>query len=211
MVYEEIYLQLFLVAMGMVMLSLLLNKILGITPEIMKEIRDKSLNLQERMKNAQMLGDTRLMGELQRETMQIMKLMAKKQLIPLCLRCFIFIGLFAVLNLFYGVYDAASGFFFGGGWFLYYFLLAMAFSLSLYGVKRAYRKATGKEDKRSSFMKEMSQVLNLNSLRPGEGTVFQIPAASKPIEHQPMPLSDDWKNRLQDDNDNDEDSSETYN
>ncbi len=193
MVYEEIYLQLFFISFGMVLFSLLLNKILGITPETMKDVRDKATNLKDRIQHAQVLGDMRLMQELQAETMQLMKLMMKKQLVPLCLRCFIFIGIWIVLSFFYASYGPQSGFFFGLGWFLYYFLLAMGLSFAIMGIRYGYRKATGKEDRRTSFIKEMSQILNFSSLRQGAGTFYQMPTSPS----TPQQPTDTWKSRIQ--------------
>jgi len=195
MANEEIYLQLLLISLGIVLFSLFLNKILGITPESMKEIREKTLNLQERMGNAQVIGDMRLMRELQMETMQLMKLMAKKQIIPMCLRCVIFIGIWIVLSFFYNNYGPESGFFFGLGWIFYYFILALGLSFAFMGIRLAYRKRTGKQDNRSSFMKEMSEILNLGSIRPGSGTIYHMPSEST----SPPPVIDNWKDRIKSD------------
>ena len=193
MVYEEIYLQIFLFAFGMVVLSLLLNKLLGIKPGIMLEVRDKAKNLQERMKNAQVLGDMRMMQELQQETMQLMKLMLKKQVGPMCLRCVIFWVIFGIVGIFYVNYGFGSQFFFGLGWPIYYLLLAFGLSFSIMGLKKYYYKKTGKEGKTTSFMKEMSQILNFRSIHPESGTFYQMPTQSTPVPKQ----IDAWKNKIQ--------------
>jgi hypothetical protein len=197
MVYEEIYLQLFLITLGMVAFSLILNKLLGFKPENMVDIRDKALNLKERLENAQALGDMRLMQELQYETVQLMKQMLKKQIVPLCLRCFIFIGILTVIGIIYGAYGFGSQFFFGLGWPFYYFFLTLGLSLVIFGIKRYYFKLTGKQNKRTNFLREITQVLNLGSLRSGAGTVYQLPSQMSASQQQPPVATDSWKDRIQ--------------
>ncbi|NVM16087.1 MAG: DUF106 domain-containing protein [Candidatus Lokiarchaeota archaeon] len=149
----EIIIQIMLITIGMVGLSELLNRILGLNMGAARELREKSQNLQERMRTARLTGDRREMLELQQESMELTKLMMKKQMIPSCVRCFIFLGIFAVIGIIYAPY--AEGLipfpilFFGSGWFALYFLFSIAFTLIIYGFKRLYRKLTGKEVKRA--------------------------------------------------------------
>ncbi|TFF87770.1 MAG: DUF106 domain-containing protein [Promethearchaeota archaeon] len=227
MTAEEIILQIFLITIGITLFSLLLNKLLGLNPEKMKELREKALNLQERMQNAQAIGDPGLMQSLQMESMQLMKDMMKKQLLPMCIRCGIFIGILAFLNFIYA--DYATGLlpfpilFFGDGWFAIYFLFAIAFSLIIYASKKLYYKITGKQSKRQSFAKElmgsqspltggmgggMSGGMDGMLSMPGTGTTRQpqspqqASSGMKPMDYRDQEgkqesSSSSWKQRLE--------------
>jgi hypothetical protein len=104
------------------------------------------------MRTARLTRNPQEMLELQQESMELSKQMMKKQLIPSCVRCLIFLGIFAVIGVFYANYSEGllpfPILFFGSGWFAIYFLFSITFSLIIYGLKRLYRKLTGKEVKR---------------------------------------------------------------
>ncbi|GAI97312.1 unnamed protein product, partial [marine sediment metagenome] len=142
-----IIIQILFITIGMIVLGMALNYILGLRKEALREMRKKAKNLQERIKNAQLLGDYQLMAQTQKESVQFMKLMMKKQLIPLCLRCVIFISIFAVLGFIFSDYKKGLLPFplliFGNGWVAIYIIFSISISLIIYGVKRLYRKITG--------------------------------------------------------------------
>ena len=199
----DIILQLMFIAFVMVLFSLLLNKILGVKPSKMKEIRDKARNLRERVRQAEILGDPVLTQQLQVETMQMMKDMLKKQLVPMCIRCLIFIGIFIVISMFYGQYEY---------WFWIYFLFSFSFSMIAMGLRYAYKKIRGKEDKRKVFAKEImesiypSQQFQLQSsgfhlsghpaTESQDSSNFQESTNVKE-ENQKVEKSDEWKDRIQ--------------
>ena len=66
----EIIIQIMLITIGMVALSEVLNKILGLNMEAARELRERSTNLQERMRTARLTGDPQEMLELQQESME---------------------------------------------------------------------------------------------------------------------------------------------
>ena len=146
----DIIYQLMFISFALVLFGLLLNKLLGVKPSKMKEIRDKAKNLRERVRQAEILGDTVLLQQLQVETMSLMKEMMKKQLIPMCIRCFIFIGIFIVISMIYGQYEY---------WFWIYFLFSFSFSMAAFGLRYLYKKITKKEDKRKGFAKEIMELV----------------------------------------------------
>ncbi|MCK4382438.1 MAG: DUF106 domain-containing protein, partial [Candidatus Lokiarchaeota archaeon] len=186
-----------------------LNRIMGVNRDSAREIREKSKNLQERMRAAQLTGDNQILQELQRESMELTKTMMKKQMIPSCVRCAIFIGIFAVLGAVY--VDHADGLLpfpilFGTGWFIVYFLFSITFSLIFYGFKRLYRKLTGKEVKRKGGLREI-----LGGLSPQAGDQEQNLQLTRPIPYQSMqggvdedlvekkeeqPKVDSWKDHI---------------
>jgi len=204
MANEEIIIQIMFITMGMVAVGMILNKIMGLNPEVMREMRDKALNVQERMKTAQLTGDGQQMMELQRESMQITKEMMKKQLIPTCIRCFIFIGIFAVIGFIYA--DYASGLlpfpilFFGDGWVAIYFLFSIAFTLLIYGIKKLYKKYTGQEDPRKKA-REITGMLSPASdySRSSFQLTQPLPSYSEIIQEgqsQKSEREDSWKDRI---------------
>jgi len=153
MANEEIIIQIMLITIAMIGVGEILNRIMGVKSDALRELQEKSKNLRERMRTAQLTGNAQIMLELQRESMELTKIMMKKQMIPSCVRCLIFLGIFAVLGVVYAEY--AEGLLpfpilvFGTGWWAVYILFSLTFSLILYGFKRLYRKLTGKEVKRN--------------------------------------------------------------
>ena len=102
-----VILQIMFITLGMVGLGIVLNRVLGLRKEKIRDFKERALNLQERVRSAQAIGDVQMMVQLQRETVQLSKQIMLKQFVPLCLRCAIFIGIFTILSFIYGPY--ASG------------------------------------------------------------------------------------------------------
>jgi len=148
----------------MTILGFVLNKILGIKKQNFIDLREKAQNLQERMKNAQATRDVQMMMQLQQESVQFMKKLLKKQVIPLCLRCSLFIGIFIVLNFIYR--DYSSGLlpfpilFLGDGWFVIYFLFSLSFAIIIYGIRKLYKKLTGKETQAQNQLKNIIKIIS---------------------------------------------------
>ncbi|MHA2289349.1 MAG: EMC3/TMCO1 family protein [Promethearchaeota archaeon] len=204
----DIIIQIMLITIGMVALSEVLNKILGINMEAARELREKSKNLQERMQIAKLSRDPQEMIELQRESVELYKQLMKKQLLPSCVRCLIFWAIFAVIGIVYA--DYATGLLpfpiIGDGWFSVYFLFSITFSLIVYGFKRLYRKLTGKQVKRDRASRGM-----LGGLFPQTGEQEQYLQLTREIPQEPLQeevfedtpeekgessTSDSWKERL---------------
>lgn len=159
-----IIIQIMFITIGMLIVGMILNRLLGLRKENLKALREQAQNMQDRMRNAQLLGDPQLLMQLQQESMIFMKKMMKKQLIPMCVRCVIFIGIFAILGLIYGEYTnlLPFPFIFGSGWVSVYFIFSITFSLSIYGIKRLYRKLTGKETKSQNKLRDIIGMASLS-------------------------------------------------
>jgi len=206
----DIIIQIMFITLAMVGLSEILNRVFGLNMDTAKEMRTNSRILQERMKTARLTGNSQEMVELQQESIALTKVMMKKQMIPSCVRCAIFMGIFGLIG---GIYIAYGEgllpfpiLFFGTGWFAVYFLFSISFSLILYGLKRLYKKLTGKEDKRKKASKEIlgmlspdsgSQEGNLQLTRP---IPIRSPAVAdtdgKQEDSYGQPKSDTWKDRI---------------
>jgi hypothetical protein len=205
----EIIIQIMLITIGMVALSEILNRIFGLNMETAKELRERSQDLQQRMMNARITRNPEEMIKLNRESIEVSKLMMKKQLIPSCVRCIIFIGIFALVGVLYANY--AEGLlpfpilFFGSGWFAIYFLFSITFSVILYGFKRLYRKLTGKEVKGSgvlggllgTFSHQTEEQVNLQLTRsiPQE-SADEINGEEIQDKDFEEPKVESWKNRI---------------
>jgi len=210
MANEEIIIQIMFITLAMVGLSEILNRFFGLNMDTAREMRENSRNLQERMKTARLTGNSQEMVALQQESIALTKVMMKKQMIPSCVRCAIFVGIFGLIG---GIYiDYGKDLlpfpilFFGTGWFAVYFLFSITFSLIIYGLKRLYRKLTGKEDKRKKASKEI-----LGMLSPGSGSQQGNLQLTRPIPIRPppgvdtdgeledsygQPKNDTWKDRI---------------
>ncbi|MFO8017047.1 MAG: hypothetical protein R6U96_00285 [Promethearchaeia archaeon] len=178
----EIIIQLIFIALGMVVLSRIFNRIFGLSPDKMKGMREKAQNLQERIRNAQTMGDPQMMHDLQVESQELMKDMAKRQFLPMCIRCIIFLGIFSVIGLIYGQYD---------GWFWVYFISSLVFSFSAMGLRYAYRKITGKE-KKSRGIGELMNMMSPTQQDFSQG--IQIPTQN--TRQKDGTAQPSWKERL---------------
>jgi len=195
----EIILGIMLITLVMIGVGEILNKIMGVNKDAALKLREKSNNLRERMRTAQLTGNAQIMLELQRESMELTKIMMKKQMIPSCVRCLIFWGIFAVIGIVYASYREGllpvQIAFFGNGWFAVYFLFSITFSLILYGIKRLYRKLTGKEVKRNK-----PSILGLISPKSEDSeSVIQLTRQiNEPIQERGYvdEQEESWKNRI---------------
>jgi hypothetical protein len=193
---EFIILQIFFITLGMVVFSMLLNKIMGINPKSAKEFREKAQNLQERMKNAQLVSDRQQFSRLQQESMQLTKEMMKKQLLPSCLRCIVFWVIFAIIGIFYNPFGALLPFpllFFGDGWVAVYFLFSIGLTLIIYLARWGYRKITGKVDSRKSDVTEVRNILSRSSTETQE--IFQLDSHKDDLGTN-RTRGDSWKERI---------------
>lgn len=208
-----IILQIMFTTIGMIILGMVLNKILGLSKEKMKEFKEKALNIQERMRNAQVIGDIQTMTQLQRETMQFTKQIMIKQFIPLCLRCAIFIGIFGILGAIYADYQAGLLPFpvliFGNGWVALYFVFSISFSLIIFGIKKLYKKITGKTISTQSNLRDVLEIVSPTQRTSGisfqvSGTATSSPSRITTVdtnmasntEDESQGKSDSWKDRI---------------
>ena len=196
-----IILQIMLVTIGMIILGMILNKVLGLSKEKITEFKERASNLQERMRNAQVIGDIQMMARLQRETMQFTKQIIIKQFVPLCLRCFIFIGVFAVLGVIYKDYGKDLLPFplliFGTGWVAIYFIFSISFSLLIFGIKKLYKRVTGKDISTQNNLREIMQLVS--PTQQTSGISYQVSGAvpSSKEEENSSEKTDSWKERIQ--------------
>jgi uncharacterized membrane protein (DUF106 family) len=205
MAVGDIVIQIFLITVAMVAFSEILNKLMGLNMGTARDLREQAKNLQERMRLAQLTKDMEELYKLQQESIQLTKEMMKKQLLPSCVRCIIFFGIFAVLNFIYADYSAGIFpfpiLFFGSGWFAVYFLFSIGLSLLVWGIKKVYRKYTGKEDARK---KESNAILGMQSFKQdeSEGHIQLTRSLPEPyIEEtqtndQNENESDSWKTKI---------------
>lgn len=200
MTNEIIIFQIFLVTLGMVVLSMIFNKLTGLNQGSAREIREQTMALQERMRTAQQEGNVQTLRELQQESIELTKTMMKKQLIPSCVRCFIFLGIFGILGFFFAEYSTGllpfPVLFFGSGWIGVYFLFSISLSLIIYLVKRVYRKMTGQEDKRKLEKQEIMGMLNPTSGNTRGYMQLNVePSEELPID-DPTERKDSWKEKI---------------
>ena len=201
----EIIIQIMFITLGMVIVGMILNRVLGLRKENLRNLREKSKNLQDRMRNAQLIGDPQLMMQLQREIMIFTKTLMKKQLVPMCVRCIIFIGIFGILGLIFA--NAPSDllpfpFLFGSGWVSVYFIFSIVFSLSIYGIKRLYRKLTGKETKSQNKLRNLMGMITPsqqgNFISGSQNIPNNRMSSQSEEERQDSSNSDNtWKDRIE--------------
>jgi uncharacterized membrane protein (DUF106 family) len=185
-----VVIQIIFITLGMIALGIVLNHFLGLTKEALEDMRKKALNFRDRMKNAQLMGDYQQLTQIQQESAQFMKIMMKKQMIPLCLRCIIFIGIFMVLGLIYADYQSGLLPFplliFGSGWVAIYLIFSLFFSFFIWGVKRL----TGMGSKTQSEVREIMGIIS-----PQQGVGLSSYVSSNTSDE---PRKDTWKDRLED-------------
>ncbi|KKN17469.1 hypothetical protein LCGC14_0965560 [marine sediment metagenome] len=201
-----IIIQIMFITIGMTIIGMILNRVLGLRKENLKNLREKAQNIQDRIRNAQLLNDYQLIMQLQRESMIFMKTLMKKQLIPMCVRCIIFIGIFGILGLIYADYSAGLLPFpiliFGDGWFAIYFLFSIGFALSIYGIKRLYKKLTGKETKSQNKLRELMGMItpaHQGTLSTGSQYLAnnRTPSLSEEERQDSSNSNNTWKDRIE--------------
>jgi uncharacterized membrane protein (DUF106 family) len=144
------------ITLGMVAFGLILNKILGINPNIAKEIQKEAKNLQDRMRTAQAMGDFQMLRQLQQESMQLTRQMITKQFLPQCLRLILFFVIYAVIGFIYANYSSGLfpfKIFNNDGWFAVYLIFSIGFSLFYILIKKIY-----------DYMKEIGDKWKLNQM-----------------------------------------------
>ncbi|MFX1502373.1 MAG: EMC3/TMCO1 family protein [Promethearchaeota archaeon] len=191
-----VMIQIMFITLGMIVLGMALNYILGLRKDVLKEMRKNALNIRERMKNAQIMGDYQLMSQLQKESVQFMKIMMKKQMIPMCLRCLVFIGIFIVLGFIYSDYESGllpfPLLFFGSGWLAIYLIFSLYFSLVIWGVKRL----TGMGRKTQSSVREIAGIVS--PTQPGSGfPISKVSTQDRLKKIDILPRKDAWKDRIE--------------
>ncbi|MFX1274643.1 MAG: hypothetical protein ACFFBP_02795 [Promethearchaeota archaeon] len=200
------------ITIAMMIVSMVFNKFWGVKREFLVELREKFSNLQERMNNAQILGDVRQMRQLQLEANQILKSMMYKQYLPLCLRCSLFLIVFAILSFIFSGYEWGLLPFniplLGSGWFALYFLFSLGFSLLIFGSKLLYRKVTGKGNKKGSSLRQIINELSLkssNTMSGGGSLTFDASEFQSSLQkdnylpsNENIDSSDGWKDKIQD-------------
>ncbi len=209
-----IILQIIGITIGMIIFGMFLNKILGLSKEKINEFREKASNIQERMRNAQAVGDIQMLTQLQRETMQFTKQIMLKQFVPLCVRCVIFIGIFGILGFIYAEFSSGllpiNILIFGSGWVAIYFIFSISFSLIIYGVKKLYKRITGKTVSTQSDIREVLEMVSPTQRTSGISFQVSRTVPSRPsrittvdanitsnTEDDSQGKSDSWKDRIE--------------
>ncbi len=98
--------------------------------------------------NVQVMKPARSSQEINAELMALMKKMSKEQLLPMCIRCGIFWGIFALLGAIYGAAGNVLSFdflFFGRQWIGAYVMFSLIFSFGFLGLQKLYQKLTHQE------------------------------------------------------------------
>ncbi len=100
--------------------------------------------------NLQVGKPARSYEQINAELMTLMKKMSKEQLLPMCFRCGIFWGIFALLGAIYGNAGPVLSFdflFFGHEWIGAYVMFSLIFSFSFLGLQKLYQKLTHQNQK----------------------------------------------------------------
>ncbi len=167
--------------------------------------------LQEKLLKAQRFNNIELFQEAQNELANEMRELMRKQMIPMCVRSLVFLGMFGLLGLLYGQYDSIFPFpilFFGKGWAAVYILTSLGLSLIIALFKKLFKKGTTQQQFvdiagiRSGMMN-----LSMNQMSPMNpaNTINPRPIANNNFAEQPPNLdtsSDapenvpEWKKRM---------------
>ncbi|MBD3350112.1 MAG: DUF106 domain-containing protein [Candidatus Lokiarchaeota archaeon] len=133
------YLVVFLITLGMVIVSKLFSKKFGLNMQQQMENQERLQNLQQELMKAQ--SDPMEMQRIQAESAELMSSMMKKQMLPMCLRSLLFFGIFGLLAAFYaGVeFDKNPIQIFGPGYASLYFMYSIGLSLVFWGIKKIIR------------------------------------------------------------------------
>jgi hypothetical protein len=141
------YLQMFLIVLGIVVFSQIFNLVFGLKFSQQMENQQRIREIQEEILNPQ--NSPEEIQRLQAESMKIMSETLKKNLIPSCVRCGIFLIIFWVLGLFYSEVDFLGQ---GSGYYGIYLLFSLGLSFIIYGIKRIWKKIRSEGTVEEPFM-----------------------------------------------------------
>jgi len=206
-----VILLIFFMTCGMVALSMIFNRIFGLSGEKAREFQERSKEVQENMRIAQATQDRELLLQAQQQSLALTKEMMKKQLLPLGLRCIIFFGIMALVGVIFAPYGTGLLPFWipilGDGWFAIYFIFSISISIALWLVKFLYRRMTGKVKQQKGVLSMFSSanqmgsqsILNLPRPTTPQNTTTTPP--EEPDEEEPKPSTphraDSWKEKIQ--------------
>ncbi|OLS14369.1 MAG: hypothetical protein RBG13Loki_2018 [Promethearchaeota archaeon CR_4] len=152
----DIWIQILLISLALSIFSQFLNKIMKLDSKNVKALQTRLRELSQEMDaarygsgvNVQGIKPTRSLEEVNGEIRLLMKRMMKEQFLPMCVRCGIFWGIFAILAAIYGQYSEGVLFFtfplFGSGWMGAYVFFSLVIGLSIFGLKKLYQWITHK-------------------------------------------------------------------
>ncbi|MHA1729700.1 MAG: hypothetical protein ACTSWY_13365 [Promethearchaeota archaeon] len=129
------YLEMFLIVLAVVLFSQIFNHIFGLKMSQQLANQEKIRQLKQDLLAAS--DDPLEIQRLQEESVLIMKETMKKTLIPSCVRCIIFLGIFGIIGFFYAGIDFLGP---GSGYFIIYFLYSIVLSLLIFAIKRLIKK-----------------------------------------------------------------------
>jgi hypothetical protein len=139
------YLEMFLFIIGMLLFSQLFNKFFGIKASDQMATQEHIRELQQELLENQ--DDPNELMRLQGEMAQIMRKMMSKTILPMCIRCVIFWGIFWILGIrFAGVN------FIGGGYFPFYIVVSIGISIAMYYIKRLFKNSGRGPQKEEPFI-----------------------------------------------------------
>ena len=139
---------------------------------------------------AQQTQDAELFRQTQEEMMAAMKDMMKNQMLPMCLRSLLFLGIFFVLGLIYGEYTEILPFnilFFGRGWVALYLVTSLGLSLVIFLLKKLF----GKKEPETRSVKEMLGMSESDSL-----SFDQKPVGTQNTFSGSTSTQNNWKSQL---------------
>ena len=149
MAHEEIILQVIIITIVVYFARMAFNKFFGLSGSERRDLMQKSMDLQKNLNEA--MGDPNEVERLQKEAMELMQQMLKKQMIPMCISCITFLVLWAILGIVYMDFSANSGLlpfpvlFFGDGWEGLYVLTSFSLVGISFLIRYIYKKAKGIE------------------------------------------------------------------
>jgi uncharacterized membrane protein (DUF106 family) len=200
----EIILQIIGFSIFMVILSMIMNKKYMLSQEAMMAQQERMQMLQEKLMKAQRFNNIELFQEAQAELANEMKELMRKQMIPMCVRTLVFLGMFGLLGLLYGQYDSIFPFpilFFGKGWAAVYILTSLGLSLLIALFKKIFKKGTTQQPFvdiagiRSGMMNlSMNQMTPMNSIPPTNKSTADPPLNSAlSNDEEKIP---EWKKKM---------------
>ncbi|MHA1613064.1 MAG: hypothetical protein ACTSYU_13485 [Promethearchaeota archaeon] len=144
-----------------------------VSQESQMQIQMQVQDLQDQLKVAQEEHNPELTVQLNAEMMEVMKVMYKKQLVPMLIRSVVFFGLFGLMRLLYGGFDEYLPFTFllGRTLFSLYLLVSLSASLVLFLIRYIMKKINPKDTPKEEVVIDKLRALQSNIIvnRSAEG------------------------------------------
>lgn len=192
------------ISLLMSMFSQWFSRRFKVSQETQMQTQMRVQDLQDQLKAAQSDYNQQLIAQINAEMMDVMKVMYKKQLLPMLIRSVVFFAIWGLMRLLYGAYDEflPFNFLFGRSLFSLYLLVSFGFSAVLMIGRLIYRKIKPEQNQKEEVVIDKIRALQSNIIMANNDENAQneqpFNSTASDLNNQQIPSKSvkNWKKRL---------------